>query len=381
MNAWDVCLTHDPVYGGIYRSVCNFARALDGRILSFDDGRVDRSGFRDEQPTRRIASRPRLVNRGCHVVTSAMRAEAEALVAGADLLVVHSLFRGHAPWAAGWARRHRRACWAAPDGCLDPWALRRHRLAKRLWLARYGGDFFATATTIFATTRERQKAEPWIGSGRSVVIHWPVPLPSLAGREAARAAFRAALGIPEHARVLLFVGRLHPLKRPLETVDAFVQAAPVDAHLVVVGMEEGITVASLQARAPAAVRGRVHVTGPLAGDRLAAAFAASDGFVSLSHRENFGYSFAEALAHGLPAVVSAGHDLAHDIVGPRGEFPCGWLLDGDVPGQAVAAIREWATVPAARLTAAGAAGRAWVGEELAFDLFRERLYALAGKSA
>jgi len=296
------------------------------------------------------------------------------------LLVVHSLFRGHAPWAAAWARRHKRPTWSVAEGVLDPWAMRRHAVAKRLWLARHGEAFFNTATTIFATSREQQKAAPLIGAGQSVVIHWPVPLPSLAGREAARKSFRAALGIPDSARVLLFVGRLHPLKRPLETVDAFVQAAPADAHLVLVGMEEGITVGELQARAPAAPRSRVHVTGPLAGDQLAAAFQGSDGFISLSHRENFGYSFAEALAYELPAIVSAGHDLAHDIVGPRGEFPCGWLLDGDVRAQAVAAIREWAAAPAARLAALGAAGRAWVGDELAFDRFRERLHTLAGGS-
>ena len=376
MNAWDVCLTHDPVYGGIYRSVCNFARALDSRILSFDDGRADRSGLRDERPTVRIAARPRLWNRGCHVVTPAMRAEAAAHVAGAELLVVHSLFRGHAPWAARWAKEHGRPYWSAPDGCLDPWALRRHSLAKRLWLARYGRDFFSGATTIFATAREKQKAAPLLDGGRSVVIHWPVPLPWLGERAAARAAFRAARGIPESARMLLFVGRLHPMKRPLETVDAFVRAEVPDGHLVVVGMEEGVTRAELEARVPAAARGRVHVVGPLAGEGLAEAFQASDGFVSLSHRENFGYSFAEALAHGLPVIVSAGHDLAHELVGTGGEFPCGWLLDGDVTERAVAAIRDWAAVPPPRLAALGAAGRAWVGEELAFERFRDQLHAL-----
>jgi len=376
MNAWDICLTHDPVYGGIYRSVCNFARALEGRILSFDDGRADRSGLHDERPTVRIASRPRLWNRGCHVVTPAMRAKANSQVAGADLLVVHSLFRGHAPWAARWARGQKRPYWSVAEGVLDPWALRRHSLAKQIWLARYGREFFSGATTIFATAREQQKAAPVLDGGRSVVIHWPVPLPRLGDREAARAAFRAAHGIPESARVLLFVGRLHPMKRPDETVDAFLRADVPDAHLVIVGMEEGVTRAALEARVPAAARGRVHVVGPLAGEGLAAAFQASDGFISLSHRENFGYSFAEALAYGLPAIVSAGHDLAHELVGPGGEFPCGWLLNGDAAERAVEAIREWAAVPLPPLAALGAAGRAWVGEELAFERFRDRLREL-----
>ena len=92
---WDVCLTHDPVYGGIHRSVCNFAAALDGRILSFDDGAVDRSGSREERPVVRVACRPLPWNRSCHWVSRSMAAEAGRAIAGADLLVVHSLFRGH----------------------------------------------------------------------------------------------------------------------------------------------------------------------------------------------------------------------------------------------------------------------------------------------
>jgi len=377
MNAWDVCLTHDPVYGGIYRSVCNFARALDGSILSFDDGRVDRSRFHDERPTARVACRPRLFNRSCHVVTASMAAEAAARMAGADLIVVHSLFRGHAPWAARAARAQGRPYWSVPEGCLDPWAMRRHRLAKRLWLARYGRGFFAAATTVFATARERQKAAAFIGRGRFEVIHWPVRFPAREGGEAKRDAFRAAHGIPADARMLLFVGRLHPMKRPLETIDAFVAAAPAAAHLVIVGMEEGISTTQVEARVPASARDRVHVVGPLSGEPLAAAFYAADGFISLSQRENFGYSFAEALAHGLPAIVSPGHDLTHDIAGPRGGFPCGWLLEGNAAADAVQPIREWSTAPVSRLVAMGGAGRSWANGELAFERFRDRLLALA----
>ena len=272
---------------------------------------------------------------------------------------------------------HGRPYWSVPEGALDPWAMRRHRLAKRLWLARYGRGFFAAATTIFATARERQKAVAVVGRGRSEVIHWPVPLPARAGGEARRFAFRAAHGIPAAARMLLFVGRLHPMKRPLETVDAFVAAAPAAAHLVIVGMEEGISTARVEARVPASARGRVHVVGPLSGEPLAAAFHAADGFISLSHRENFGYSFAEAIAHGLPVIVSPGHDLTHDIAGPGGEFPCGWLVGGNAAADAVQPIREWATAAEARLAAMGAAGRSWAHGELAFERFRDRLLVLA----
>mgnify|MGYP006268796235 CR=1 FL=1 len=377
MNVWDVCLTHDAMYGGIHRSVCNFAAALDGRILSFDDGAAERTGRGEEPPVVRVACRPRPFNRACHWVTPGMAAEAAAHVAGADLLVVHSLFRGHAPWAARWCRRRARPWWSVPEGCLDPWVLRRNRLAKRLWLACHAGGFFGGAVTIFATARERQKAAPIVGKERTEVIHWPVPLPDVGGREDARGSFRAAHGIPDAARALLVAGRLHPVKRPLETIDAFVRGAPRDAHLVIVGTEEGITIADLEARVPADSRDRVHVLGPLAGTHLDAAFAGSDGFISLSFKENFGFSFAEAMAHGLPVIVSPGHDLAHDLAAQAHGFACGWLLPDDTATAAEAAIREWGETPAVRLAAMGGAGRAWVDGELTFARFRDRLHALA----
>jgi glycosyltransferase involved in cell wall biosynthesis len=382
MSIWDVCLTHDPVYGGIHRSVCNFARALDAGILSFDDGAADRTGLREERPVVRVACRPRAINRACHWVTPAMAAAADRAVAGADLLVVHSLFRGHAPWAARWCCDHGKPYFAVLEGCLDPWGLAQKALAKRLWLATRGKTFLGAASRVVAATgREAAKATPWVPRERLAVVHWPVALPSAAGRDAARQAFRAAHGIPDEARVLLFLGRLHPMKRPAHMVDAFLKAGVPECHLVVAGMEEGVSVASLEGLVPPEAVGRVHFTGPLAGSDVAAALDAADGFISLSHRENFGYSLAEALARGLPVIVTPGHDLAHDIAGDeRHGFPCGWLLPDDTAETAVAAIRDFATAPAARLEALGAAGRAWAAEHLSFDRFRDALRGLAAEA-
>lgn len=379
MNIWDVCLTHDPVYGGIHRSVANFARALDAGILSFDDGAVDRSGWREERPVVRVACRPRTVNRACHWVTPGMAAEAARAVHGADMLVVHSLFRGHAPWAGRWCREHGKACLAVLEGCLDPWGLKKNAFAKRIWLATRGRPFFAgVARIVAATRREQAKAAAWVPEDKIAVVHWPVDLPLVNEREAARSTFRVAHGIPEGARMLLFVGRLHPMKRPAHMVEAFLQAAVPHCHLVVVGMEEGVSIASLLALVPPNARGRVHVVGPLVGAGLAAAYAAADGFISLSHRENFGYALAEALTHGLPVIASPGHDLAHDVAAAeRSGFPCGWLLPDDTLDTAVSAIRDFAATPPERLAVAGAAGRAWAADHLGFDCFRDRVRRLA----
>jgi glycosyltransferase involved in cell wall biosynthesis len=381
-RAWNVCLTHDPAFAGLYRAVNDFSRALDAPVLSFDDGRRDRQSLAATDGARRVACGSGLLSRDCHVMPPAARRRAEELVADAELLVVHSMFRAHAPWAAGWARRRGRRYWAVPHGCLDPWGLARRAVAKRVWLTVHGRRYFDGAERIVcATQRELEKARPWIGgSERAVVVHWPVDLPSLAESEAGRIRFRGRHGIPADAPLLLSVGRLHSMKRPLETVRAFGQAADARCHLAVVGMDGDLSAAAVRT---ADTTGRVHVVGGLAGQALADAYLSADGFLSLSHRENFGFALAEALAFGLPVIVTPGHDLAHELPRrPDGRLACGWLLPVVSEAAAKEAIRAWSTAfretpPRSDLRALGRVGRDWAAEHLSFDRFRTSLRQLS----
>jgi glycosyltransferase involved in cell wall biosynthesis len=377
----NVCLTHDPALAGLYRAVNDFARALDAPVVSFDDGRRDRQALSAADGATRVACGQGFLTRDCHWLAGAARREAERLVAEAELLVVHSMFRAHAPWAAGWARRQGRRYWAVPHGCLDPWGLAQRAIAKRAWLALHGARYFGGAARIVcATQRELEKARPWIGeTARAVVVPWPVDLPDLAEREAGRMRFRSRLAIPADAPLLLSVGRLHSMKRPLETVRAFCRTGGARAHLAVVGMDGDLTAAEVRGAVPAVLAGRVHVVGELAGPDLADAYLAADGFISLSHRENFGYALAEALAYGMPVIVTPGHDLAHEL--PRrsdGVLACGWLLPDESAAAAEEAIGEWGVATGGSAAhgqplALGDAGRAWATEHLAFERFQNSL--------
>ena len=120
----------------------------------------------------------------------------------------------------------------------------------------------------------------------------------------------------------------------------------------------------------------MHLIGPLTGADLAAAHLAGDGFISLSFQENFGYAAAEAMAYGLPVILSPGHDLAHEMPAVDGRFVCGWLLDDDMHATALAAIREFAAASDATLAAAGGTGRTWVADTLSFERFRDTLTAM-----
>ena len=171
------------------------------------------------------------------------------------------------------------------------------------------------------------------------------------------------------------------MKRPLATVAAFCAAAADNCHLALVGMDGDVTAAQVEASIPAACRERVHVVGPLSGDDLSTAYLAADGFISLSFRENFGYAAAEAIARGLPVILSPGHDLAHELPQCGGQLACGWLLPDDDRRSAVEAIETFCRMPAAKGDKLGAAGAAWARDTLSFERFRDSLRSLANRGS
>jgi len=142
--------------------------------------------------------------------------------------------------------------------------------------------------------------------------------------EGARLRERAALGIPADARVALFAGRLVESKRPLDLVRALAHPAlPNDVWGLFVGSGplEG------QARALAS---SLEVRAAFAGFRnqraLPAWYVAADWLVLPSDgRETWGLVANEALACGLPVVVSQAAGCAADLaVGLAGKsFPAG----------------------------------------------------------
>jgi glycosyltransferase involved in cell wall biosynthesis len=122
---------------------------------------------------------------------------------------------------------------------------------------------------------------------------------NLPGREAFRERYK--LG---HARVCLFMGRLHPRKGALLLANAFRAANISDARLVIAGPDEG-EMAEIQALADE----RIILTGYLGGADRLAAFAAADIFALPAVGEGLPIVVLEAMGAGLPIIVSPGCNL------------------------------------------------------------------------
>ena len=112
-------------------------------------------------------------------------------------------------------------------------------------------------------------------------------------------AWRAALGLPADARLLVFAGRFAPEKNLSVLVDAVRRLGP-RYWLLAIGAGPNV---------PTGERVIRHALQPDAIP-LATALASSDVFVHAGAQETFGLSVLEALACGTPVVARAAEGLA-----------------------------------------------------------------------
>ena len=111
----------------------------------------------------------------------------------------------------------------------------------------------------------------------------------------------------------LFVGRLIPLKRPLELLRSFasVLRALPHARLTIVG--DGVLLPDV-VRAAQAYGERVSLLGHVEGDALRAVYASADILVFPSVRDVWGLVVNEALAHGLYVITTDHVGCAPDLL-------------------------------------------------------------------
>ncbi|MDB5711496.1 MAG: hypothetical protein JWL96_3566 [Sphingomonas bacterium] len=139
------------------------------------------------------------------------------------------------------------------------------------------------------------------------------------------AATRARLGLPEHYFLTScrFIAKKN-LARLLDAFAAYRAAVGIGAwHLVLVG--DGELRAELEAQAQAlGIRDAVHFMGFRQYDDLPAFYGLAGGFVHVSTVEQWGLVVNEALAAGLPVVVSRTSGCVGDLVD---EGVNGWTVD------------------------------------------------------
>jgi poly(glycerol-phosphate) alpha-glucosyltransferase len=293
-----------------------------------------------------------------------------------DLVHLHGLWTWPSRAALLWSEARRRPRLVSPHGMLEPWALRRSAWKKRLVRLLFEDRNLVGAACLHAANAAELASIRAFGLKNPVaVVPNAVALPPAgAGTAPPAPAWRREL--PEGARVLLFLGRLHPKKGVVELIEAWGRLGAAQCqpwHLVLAGWDEAGLLPALLARALAlGVADRVHAVGPQLGAAKAATLAHAHGFVLPSHSEGMPVAVLEAWAHGLPVVMTPACNL------PEGFAAGAALMSEPAPAALAAALAAFLALPEDERRAMGAAGRRLVTERFGWERVVADLLAVYG---
>jgi glycosyltransferase involved in cell wall biosynthesis len=238
----------------------------------------------------------------------ALRKALDHIMPSVDLVHVHSLWLYLNIAAVRAAHRHGVPVMIAPQGALDDWSLALHRRRKWVYAALIERRLLNRADRIQAVSAHE------IENVRAFGVTTPCAVvpngidPEAFGALTGGGALRARLGIPAGVPVILFLSRVHPKKGLDILLDAFatVSARHPDARLLVAGGDAGSGYAdTIRAQVQAlGLENRVVFAGEVGGEHKCAVFDAADCFALSSHSEGLPVAALEALAAGLPVVIS-----------------------------------------------------------------------------
>ncbi|HEY6932920.1 MAG TPA: D-inositol-3-phosphate glycosyltransferase [Marmoricola sp.] len=182
-------------------------------------------------------------------------------------------------------------------------------------------------------------------------------------RPVAQASARARLGLPADADLLLFVGRVQPLKAPdvlLRAASELLERDPTRRSRLLVAVVGGPSGSGLehpeslqQLAESLGIADVVRFVKPVPRDELVDWYAAATLVCVPSYNESFGLVAVEAQAVGTPVVASAVGGLTTAVSDGRS----GLLVDGHAPLDYARAFERVLDAPALRESLAAGAVR------------------------
>jgi glycosyltransferase involved in cell wall biosynthesis len=275
------------------------------------------------------------------------------LVPQADIIHIHALWEEINHRAAVLSRRASVPYLVTPHGMLTRWSLGQSRRKKQLYLKwRMRAHLDAASAVHYTTEAERDAGElqlnvPTIVEPLGVDLTEFESLPP-------PGTFRRKFPQTRSRPLVVFLGRIHPGKGLELLVPAFARAQVGDAMLVIVGPDsEGYRATVEQTVRQHGLQDRVLFTGMLRGPERVAALADATLFALPSFHENFGVAIIEALAAGVPVIISDEVNIHREIaaagvggvvgtqVEPLAAELTRWLNDSALRGDAARKARPF----------------------------------------
>jgi len=237
-----------------------------------------------------------------------------------------------------------------PHGMLACWSLSQKPLRKKIALALTWRKLIRRASFVHALTQAEAKDFAALGIDCPVDIVPNGFFLEEMGELPSAGSFHAEHPELGGERFILFLGRLHYVKRVDWLVRAFAKLAATDANvrLVLAGPDCGTRPQIEREATRLGLASRINFVGPLYGKQKYAALVDAQCFCQPSVYETFSMSILEAMACGLPPVITRGCNF--DEVAA---FGAGLVVDSE-DGLADA-LRRFCTDAGARSLAAAKA--------------------------
>jgi glycosyltransferase involved in cell wall biosynthesis len=269
-----------------------------------------------------------------------------------DVIISHGLWRDNSRMTRRAAREAGRPYFIFPHGMLDPWFKRYYplkHLQKSLFWRLTEHAVLRDARAVLFTCQEemllaRDTFRPYACVERVVPLGTSEPPRNI---EQQREAFSTAFSELQKKRVILFLGRLHEkkgcdllLRAFLDLLESKPREMWSDLHLMVAGpcahADYLGTLKQLAARCEAVSPGSVSFPGMLSGDLKWGAIRQAEVFILPSHQENFGIAVVEAMACGIPVLISRPVNIWREI-----EASGAGLVDDDTTEGCRRLLERW----------------------------------------
>ncbi|TFE67149.1 glycosyl transferase [Methylacidiphilum sp. Yel] len=222
-----------------------------------------------------------------------------------DIVYIYSLYRFPPTIAAYYARKYHIPYVMNPHGSLDPFLFKKKRLLKFPHEKLFDFPNLNHASAIHYTSLEEQQLTlPLKLKAPGIII--PLGIDVKQHRYPLKGLFRGQYNLFKH-KILLFFGRIN-FKKGLDLlIPAFSQIIQrhKEAVLILAGPDnEGYGKEVSNWIKEFNLEKHVIFTGMITGDKKIALLADADVFILPSYTENFGIAVVEAMAAGIPVIIS-----------------------------------------------------------------------------
>lgn len=245
-----------------------------------------------------------------------------------DIIHTHYLFSYPSTCAGLIARYQGIPYIVSTIGQLTPWALAQSRLKKQIYTSLIERHNLNQAAAIHCTSAGEAEDVRNFGI-QTPTITLPLGVNQPANFPEAKQKLRHIYNIPTQTPIILFLSRLHYKKRPDLLIQALNKLATqnFDFHLIFAGSGESDYENQLKNLVlSSGLTSRTTFTGFITGKDKELVLQGSDIFVLPTFSENFGIAIVEAMAAGLPVIITPGVQIAPEIA----QAKAGLIVEGEL---------------------------------------------------